>query len=164
MEGSVSSISKSDIGKLVLQTNFGAKLYEVKNISAVDFLASLKNRYRDTAIILDIWATWCAPCLAEMPHSKKLLQETKDQPVVFVYLCTSNASDKQKWEFKIAEIKQPGQHYFIDVTLDTELHNLFSLSGYPGYAFINRKGVYQPGAFKWLSELDRSKLVDLINR
>ena len=164
LEGSVSSISKSDIGKLVLQTNFGAKLYEVKNISAVDFLASLKNRYRDTAIILDIWATWCAPCLAEMPHSKKLLQETKDQPVVFVYLCTSNASDKQKWEFKIAEIKQPGQHYFIDVTLDTELHNLFSLSGYPGYAFINRKGVYQPGAFKWLSELDRSKLVDLINR
>lgn len=164
LEGSANSSIKSEIGKLILQTNFGAKLYEVKNVSAIDFLTSLKNRYRDTAIVLDIWATWCVPCLAEMPHSKKLLQETKDQPVVFVYLCTSNTSDIQKWEYKIAEIKQPGIHYFIDEILDTELHNIFSLSGYPGYAFINRKGVYQPGAFKWLSELNRFKLVDLINQ
>jgi thiol-disulfide isomerase/thioredoxin len=164
LEGSANSSFKSGIGKLILQTNFGAKLYEVKNVSAIDFLTSLKNRYRDTAIVLDIWATWCVPCLAEMPHSKKLLQETKDQPVVFVYLCTSNTSDIQKWEYKIAEIKQPGIHYFIDETLDTELHNIFSLSGYPGYAFINRKGVYQPGAFRRVSELDRSKLVELINQ
>jgi thiol-disulfide isomerase/thioredoxin len=164
LEGSTNSSIKSDIGKLILQTNFGATLYEVKNVSAIDFLTKLKNRFRDTAIVLDIWATWCMPCLAEMPHSKKLQQQTKDQPVVFVYLCTSNTSDIQKWEYKIAEIKQPGIHYFIDETLDTELHNIFSLSGYPGYAFINRKGVYKPGAFISVSELDRSKLVELINQ
>ena len=104
LEESAKSSSKSDIAISETQTNFGAKLFVVKNISAVDFLSSLKKRYRDTAIVLDIWATWCGPCLEEMPHSKKLQQETKDQPVVFVYLCTSYGSSEQQWEYKIAEI------------------------------------------------------------
>ena len=163
-EESAKSSSKSDIAISETQTNFGAKLFVVKNISAVDFLSGLKKRYRDTAIVLDIWATWCGPCLEEMPHSKKLQQETKDQPVVFVYLCTSYGSSEQQWKFKLAEIKQPGQHYFIDATLDAELHKLFSWRAYPGYAFINRKGVYQPGAFDRPSNLKLSKLVELINQ
>jgi thiol-disulfide isomerase/thioredoxin len=164
LEESAKSSSKSDIAISETQTNFGAKLFVVKSISAVDFLSSLKKRYRDTAIVLDIWATWCGPCLIEMPYSKKLQQEIKDQPVVFVYLCTSYGSSEQQWEYKIAEIKQPGQHYFIDAKLDAELHKLFSWSGYPGYAFINRKGVYQPGAFDRPSNLKLSKLVELINQ
>ena len=164
LEESAKSSSKSDIAISETQTNFGAKLFVVKNISAVDFLSSLKKRYRDTAIVLDIWATWCGPCLEEMPHSKKLQQETKDQPVVFVYLCTSYGSSEQQWEYKIAEIKQPGQHYFINATLDAELHKLFSWRGYPGYAFINRKGVCQRGAFDRPSNLKLSKLVELIKQ
>jgi thiol-disulfide isomerase/thioredoxin len=164
MAGSTVLATNTSIGKLVRKTNFGASMYEANNVSVNDFLTSLKQRFKDTAIVLDLWGTWCGACLAEMPHSKKLQLETKGQPVVFVYLCTESGSDKQKWEAKVAELKQPGVHIFIDIALDAEIRNRFSFSGYPGYAFFNRKGEYKPGSFQWLSELDRSKLVDLINQ
>ncbi|MBW1903150.1 MAG: TlpA family protein disulfide reductase, partial [Deltaproteobacteria bacterium] len=35
--------------------------------------------YRGKVVILNIWATWCAPCVAEMPSMEKLYQELKDE-------------------------------------------------------------------------------------
>jgi len=162
LNGSTLLATNTSIGKLVRKTNFGASMYVANKVSANDFLNSLMQRFKDTAILLDLWGTWCGACLAEMPHSKQLQLDTKGLPVVFVYLCTESGSDKQKWESKVAELKQPGVHIFIDMALDAEIRNRFSFGGYPGYAFFNRKGEYQPAAFQWLADIDRSKLFDLI--
>jgi len=165
LASSGNSITAADFGKPLQQTNFGASLYKISNVKGSDFLAGLSRSFTGKAIVLDLWATWCAPCLGEMPHSKKLQQDSKDLPVVFVYVCTSNSSDENKWKRKIGELKLPGIHFFIDEALDAELSQYFSFSGYPGYAFIDRKGVYKAGAIKRVSDIkDRAELAALINR
>ncbi len=132
-------------------------------MNGADFLARLRKSFAGKAIILDRWATWCAPCLAEMPHSKQLQQESNSLPVVFVYVCTAQGSDEGKWKRKVGELKLPGIHFFIDETLDTEVGQYFSFSGYPGYAFIDRKGVYKPGVITWMSAIkDKNALADLL--
>lgn len=149
-------------GKALLQAPFGASLYKATNIPLKTFLAQLKQSFPGKAIVIDRWATWCAPCLSEMPHSKQLAQESKDLPVVFVYLCTESGSDENKWRTKVAELKQPGLHYYIDIALDNEISEYFSFSGYPGYAFIDRQGKYKPGAIKWISEINKDKLAEMV--
>jgi thiol-disulfide isomerase/thioredoxin len=42
--------------------------------------ASLKGK----VVIIDFWATWCGPCVAEMPNMKKLYAQYKDKGVEFV--------------------------------------------------------------------------------
>ena len=36
------------------------------------------------AVLINIWATWCGPCNAELPHLQKLYEQTKDRPDVQV--------------------------------------------------------------------------------
>ncbi|WP_162915401.1 TlpA family protein disulfide reductase [Paraflavitalea soli] len=164
LASSGNSITAADFGKPLLQTDFGASLYKLSNVKGADFLARLRQSFSGKAIVFDLWATWCAPCLAEMPHSKQLQQHSKDLPVVFVYVCTSNNSDENKWKSKIGELKLPGIHFYIDETLDAELSQFFSFSGYPGHAFIDRNGVYKPGAIKRVSDIkDSAALAALIN-
>ena len=153
LAASGSSPTAAGFGSPLQQTDFGATLYKLSGMSGADFLAKLKQSFVGKAIVLDRWATWCAPCLHEMPHSKKLQQDAKELPIVFVYVCTAQGSDEGRWKRKIAELQLPGIHIFIDEALDAKLGQLFSFSGYPGYAFIDQKGVYKPGAITWLSAI-----------
>lgn len=163
LAASGNSPTAADFGRPLLQTDFEATLYKLSKMSGADFLTKLKKSLAGRAIILDRWATWCAPCLQEMPHSKSLQQDAKDLPVVFVYVCTARGSDEGKWKRKVAELKLPGLHFFIDEALDAELTQYFSFSGYPGYAFIDQKGVYKPGVITWMSAIkDKNALADLL--
>jgi len=162
---SVGSTQPSSFGSSLMGTSFGASMYKASGIKAVDFLAKLKQNFPGKAIIIDLWATWCSPCLSEMPQSKRLQEESKDLPVIFVYLCTINGSSEDKWKSKVVELKQPGIHILIDAALDAELANYFSFSGYPGHAFIDKTGNYKPGAIKWMSDIEsRETLAALINK
>jgi len=157
-----SSASNLLPGKALMKTSFGASMYRVAGMPLSKFLADLKASLPGKAIIIDRWATWCVPCIAEMPHSKTLLEESKDLPLAFVYLCTEIGSAESTWKTKVGELKQPGIHYFIDQALDNEISSYFSFSGYPGYAFIDSKGKYKPGAIQWMSSIDKTKLIELL--
>ncbi|MBP7556134.1 MAG: TlpA family protein disulfide reductase [Chitinophagaceae bacterium] len=153
----------SGFGKPLFQTDFGATLYTISNMKGTDFLANLRKSFPGKAIVFDLWATWCAPCLSAMPHSKMLQQSSQDLPVVFVYVCTIKDSNESRWKTKVAELKLPGIHFFIDEALDAELAQYFSFSGYPGYALIDQNGIYKAGVIKSITDVkDRAALADLL--
>ena len=54
--------------------------------------------YRGRYILLDFWASWCAPCIKEIPHLQKLYDETKAQSDKFVIISYSLDDKKGAWE------------------------------------------------------------------
>lgn len=54
------------------------------------------EEFRGKVIFLNIWATWCPPCIAEMPGINNLYNEIKDEDVVFLMLSMDENFEKAK--------------------------------------------------------------------
>ena len=54
------------------------------------------KQYEGKVIFLNVWATWCPPCIAEMPGINKLYQEVKDDNVEFIMLSVDQNFEKAK--------------------------------------------------------------------
>lgn len=53
----------------------------------------LKSKQNDTLYITNFFATWCGPCMREIPHFKEKMEELKNQPVKFTFVSLDNKED-----------------------------------------------------------------------
>jgi thiol-disulfide isomerase/thioredoxin len=52
------------------------------------------KKLRGKVVVIDFWATWCGPCVAEMPHMKELYAAYADKGVEFVGISLDQPEDK----------------------------------------------------------------------
>lgn len=149
------------IGKPLEKLSFDASLYRLDSIKNIDqFIIDLKSKFKNRALVIDFWATWCVPCLSELPVSKKLHEENKDLPIEYVYICTNSSSNENIWKNKVVGLELPGTHIFMDEKLVEELKSRFNNagSGFPTYVVIDVNGKLRPKAIQWMNSLDRDNL------
>ena len=64
-------------------------------VNGRDIFQKLIAPYRGRVIYVDIWGTWCGPCLQEMQFLPQLHEELKNLPVTYMYL--ANNSPEELW-------------------------------------------------------------------
>jgi len=55
-----------------------------QDVIKFDELRSLIHSRNDTTYVINFWATWCGPCVEELPHFERLRQKFTDRPVRIV--------------------------------------------------------------------------------
>ena len=64
---------------LFILLSIGAGAQEIKAYSADDLMKRTSNP--DTFYVVNFWATWCGPCVKELPEFEKLRTSLADKPV-----------------------------------------------------------------------------------
>ena len=95
------------------------------------------KKFKNSLIILNFWATWCAPCIEEMPSLNRLQANSNFDNLQIIPINVGRDSvEKSKNFYK--ELKINNLKIYFDK--DVELANKFLLRGLPTTVFINKKG------------------------
>lgn len=94
--------------------------------------------YRGKVVLVDFWATWCPPCIAELPHVLDVYREYHDKG--FEIIGISLDKDKDKLETFIANEKMDWPQYFDGKGWDNELSNKYAVSSIPATFLIGPEG------------------------
>lgn len=137
---------------------------EQKNIGDVDWVLIGDNgeplNFSDAkgeVIFINFWATWCPPCIAEMPSMHDLYKDYKDK-IEFIFV-----SD-EKPEVVDRFLREKG--YDFEVYRSAEKYpEIFDVSGIPRTFLINAKGnivIDKTGAANWNSDKVHRVIGDLL--
>ena len=89
-------------------------------------------------VYLDFWASWCGPCLQQIPHAKELKKRMADQEdLVFLYVSVDN--DEEAWRNMVANREIEGVHVNIP-GFSHEVPQSYNLRGVPTFYVIGRDG------------------------
>lgn len=100
---------------------------------------SLKS-LRGKAVLLNFWATWCGPCMAEMPHLATASAKLSEQKKPFEIICVSVDDDRDSVVFAVKERKLPGTHTW-DKGPDNPVTEMYNVRGLPTWYLLDPKGV-----------------------
>ena len=89
-------------------------------------------------IYIDFWASWCAPCRAAFPSSRKLHEEFKEKEIVFLYLSTD--ANFEAWKKANQFEKLTENSYFIINPKTSEYLKKLAIDFIPRYVLINSNG------------------------
>jgi thiol-disulfide isomerase/thioredoxin/outer membrane lipoprotein-sorting protein len=125
--------------------NFGAWRASGRDLSgelAPDFrLSDLDGRphrlanYRGKVVVLDFWASWCAPCRKELPAIDRIHREYGDRGLVV--LAVNSESQKVAAEF----MKKMGYSFTVLTDVDGSVFDEYAVSSIPVTIVVDRKGL-----------------------
>ena len=99
---------------------------------------------RGKVVLLDFWATWCAPCVATLPAMDRLQEQFSSRP--FVLIGVSVDSEEDSWREFLAQHKTGAVEY---LDRDQQMRNKFQVSGPPTYVLIDPAGNIQFRQVGW---------------
>lgn len=145
------------------------KLHEVKdeNKVAPDFVVKdLSGKevklsdFKGKAIYLDFWATTCAPCVAELPHAKKLQEKFKGKDIVFLYVSLDHSLEKVKAFVKSNAFD--GIHLIDTKGFASDVANRYEINYIPHYFLIDKDGLLKNSNAPRPSGLPEEMLLELL--
>ena len=152
------SIDRPDIKNLIIHK-------DKKKIENIEFINSKKqkisiNDYSENAIIINFWATWCAPCRMEMPFldKLKLLNEFNDVDIIPINIGGDTYEKSQEFfeDYNINNLE-------IFFGSGREFSEKFQIRGLPTTILVDKNG-YEFARIVGYTDLGNKSFLDwLIN-
>ena len=128
LKATIDNIKKTSLGNVA--PDFTLQAPDGKNVSLADF----RGKY----VLLDFWASWCGPCLREVPNVKKVYDKYHDKG--FEILSVSLDDKKDNWTNAIEKYDLNWVHVSSLQGWDCPVAKLYNVSGVPAMLLIDKEG------------------------
>jgi thiol-disulfide isomerase/thioredoxin len=129
------------------------------NIGGTTSLDDLKGKY----VYIDVWATWCGPCIAEVPSLKKIEKKYHNKNIEFVSISIDNKKDHEKWKKMIVDKELGGVQLFADNNWDSKFIQDYLIKGIPRFILLGPNGVIISSNAPRPSNKKLTKMLDKLN-
>lgn len=106
-------------------------------------LSDFKGKY----VYIDIWATWCGPCLREVPALEKLEKDFHDKNIEFVSISVDDASRSgsaerayKSWKNMVSNKNLSGVQLFSDKAFQSDFIRAYQIDAIPRFLLIDPDG------------------------
>lgn len=139
-----------------LQNNKSASFDYANFAGGKTKLEDLKGKY----VYIDVWATWCGPCRAEIPSLKKVEEKYQGKNIEFVSISIDVDKDFEKWKTVVKDKELGGIQLFADKNWNSDFIKAFGITSIPRFILIDPSGnvvdadVARPSDIKLQEKLD----------
>lgn len=99
-------------------------------------LEDFKGKY----VYIDVWATWCGPCLYEVPYLQEVEKQYHDKNIVFVSISVDANRDYNKWKQMVTDKKMGGVQLYADKSFDSDFAKDYIIKAIPKFILIDPDG------------------------
>lgn len=135
----VQNVSEQSINELIGKLGGGTPKQPVKitdaEIMTLDGKTSKLSDFNGKLIMLNLWATWCPPCRAEMPSMQKLYDDFKNKD--FVIMAVSQGEDLNTVK---KFLKSNNYSFPIFIDKNNEIARAYSTGSIPTTYLIDKEG------------------------
>ena len=96
------------------------------------------NQFKGQVVLLDFWASWCAPCIGDLPDLRAIKEKAADQPLVFLNL--SLDTDEAAWREAIDKHEIEGVHVRAD-GWGADVAKSYQVNSLPSYYLVDSQGL-----------------------
>jgi thiol-disulfide isomerase/thioredoxin len=131
-------------------------------------LKSLLKQLEGKSLLIDVWATWCHPCVEEFRHKSKIQSFIGEKKIEVLYISIDKKQWEDRWRQSIKYNELEGYHFRADRNFIEDMWN--TLGGFvgaiPRYALVDKHGqIYLPTAARPSDEDNLSKqIVAMLSR
>ena len=96
------------------------------------------SQFKGQVVLLDFWASWCGPCIGDLPDLRKIKEKTVAHPVTF--LNVSLDADEADWREAVAEHEIEGVHVRAD-GWGEDVAKSYQVNSLPSYYLVDSQGL-----------------------
>jgi thiol-disulfide isomerase/thioredoxin len=128
-----------DYDNLIPTLQKGDVVKDITLKNEFDSIVTLRD-YKDQVVYINFWATWCGPCIENIPELNNMIKKYEGNPrITFINICLD--SDKDKFNTGIKKFEMRGINIFADDNQSSKLQTYFNISGIPHYVLIDQENV-----------------------
>jgi len=99
-------------------------------------LSDFKGKY----VYIDVWATWCGPCLAEVPALKKVEKQYHNKNIEFVSISIDVEGKYDAWKKMVTDKALSGVQLLADKNWKSDFVAAYEIKGIPRFILIDPNG------------------------